>query len=106
MIAITIREYEGCGLFDAYLGAERLCRSRTPLLTSARVLLQRGIDPATRLEVRREGRSQIDMAATVRGAAALTVRDSKQGKPRFSKIYGSIPSHSHDEATEQEAVPA
>jgi hypothetical protein len=83
-LTIVIREHEHCGTYNAYLGKEWLCRSRTPLLTSARILLARGVDPDTRLEMRREGSSAAAMAATLSGAANLTVGEPKgPGAIRF-----------------------
>jgi hypothetical protein len=86
MIDLIVREHEKRATYDVYLGAERLCRSRTPLLTAARVLLARGIDGETRLGMWREGRSAPDMTATVGGAAALAISEDPVGGLRFRQF--------------------
>lgn len=63
---------------------EHLGVSRTPLLSAARKLLARGIEPATELEMLRRGSETVAMRTTVGVAARLTVKES--AAPRFAKL--------------------
>jgi hypothetical protein len=63
------------GLFEAKLNGRLICRSRQPLLDSARKLLAEGYDPKTTLVLRYVG-SEVDaMTATIGAAAKLTVNE-------------------------------
>ena len=79
-IIITVRPSprragSSVALFDAWLGKKHLCRSATPLLTAARVLLAEGTSPDTELAMRHEGSDMIALRATVGGAAALCAEE-------------------------------
>ena len=60
-----------------------LCRSRQPLLASARVLLAEGAAPKTVIGMRRLGCTQITMTGILGARAKLTVEDPDRGVPRF-----------------------
>jgi hypothetical protein len=72
------------GKFDVRLKGEEniLCTSRTPLLTAARRLLERGYDPATILKTVKNGEECL--TAELGTAAKLTVHDNASGKPVFA----------------------
>jgi hypothetical protein len=73
-IAITIREIANAGRWEATLnGGEVLTRSTQPFFDSARILIQRGCDPQTRLIMMRAGRDQVDLTTPLGAAAKLTV---------------------------------
>ena len=100
-MTIVVREHENHGTYDAFLDGEWLCRSGTPLLSAARILRKRGVDPDTRLEMRRAGRSTTDMAATVGGAANLVADEPKGlGATRFRKWRFFLGASQVDEAVE------
>ena len=42
---IEIAEYNGHGTFEVFFEGELICTSRTPFLSAARILLQRGGNP-------------------------------------------------------------
>jgi hypothetical protein len=69
--------------FEAYLGERLLLISRTPFLSSARLLLKAGVDPTTRLIMRHHGRADDALRATVGAAAKLTVKETGRG-PTFA----------------------
>jgi hypothetical protein len=56
--------------------------SRTPFCDAARALLAEGVDPSTRIMMRRAGSATDPLTATVGGAAKLIVEDG-DGVPRF-----------------------
>jgi hypothetical protein len=61
------------GAFDAWVRESHICRSRTPFLTGARVLLANGTPPDTVLLMRHAGSDMIALRSTVGAAAALSV---------------------------------
>ena len=72
-------------LFDARLeGEERVLVRRThqPLLDASRVLRADGIDPQTRIILRRAGSHSDALISSVGGAAKLRVKEDA-GQPRF-----------------------
>jgi hypothetical protein len=75
----------GRGRFRASLDGRVLVSSTTtPLLDAARVLAGKGVDPATRIVMRHEGKDYDALTSTVAAAAKLTVKEStRDGKPRF-----------------------
>jgi len=85
MLAITIEEVQGRGRYRAQLadGSPLLSSSRQPFLDGARELLKRGIDPATRIVLRRVGSSVDSLRSTVGAAAKLTVQENDRRGPRF-----------------------
>jgi hypothetical protein len=78
---IIIREHEGHGVYDAFVDGEKICRSRTPLFTAARVLLARGVPPETSLEMWRT--ATWAMRAPIWAAAKLTVKEGT-GRATFA----------------------
>src|SRR5258706_8902777 len=89
-IRIKIAEIENQGRYDVWRNGELICHStRTPFLSAARVLFDRGADPDTILEKVRRGSDQIDMRAPLGKAAGL---DVKEGPVRFVKWHGPSPS--------------
>jgi hypothetical protein len=75
----------GRGRFRASFGSRVLVEaSSTPFLDAARVLAGEGVDPATRIVMRHEGKDYDALTSTVAAAAKLTVKEStSDGKPRF-----------------------
>jgi hypothetical protein len=101
MIIVTVKPagnpdgrkaYSGRGqLWDAFVASvaagERLIvrRSTTPFLDAARVLAEEGVDRATPVAMRHEGKAEDALRSAVGKAAGLTVRDGRTGKPIFVK---------------------
>jgi hypothetical protein len=80
---IEIVEIRNRGTFDAWHNGELICdQTKTPFLSAARVLLQRGADPNEMLEKVRCGSDQVDMRAPIGVAAKLTISDDGSG-PKF-----------------------
>jgi hypothetical protein len=81
---IEIVEIRNRGIFDAWCNGELICdQTRTPLLSAARVLLQRAANQNETLEVVRCGSDRVDMRASIRVAAKLTVKENRTESPRF-----------------------
>ncbi|MDU0342979.1 hypothetical protein [Bosea rubneri] len=78
-------------LFAALLGDDLITTSRTPFLSSARVLLGRGHAPGTVLTMSREGETTIALRATIGAAAQLTVVENDDIGPKFGR-YRAPPS--------------
>jgi hypothetical protein len=72
-------------VYEASVGGEVLCRSRTPLLSAARVLLSRGVDTNTELRMVRFGSDVTLMRSRLGDAAELTVIENDRAGPRFGK---------------------
>lgn len=80
---IEIVEIRNRGTFDAWHDGELICdQTKTPFLSAARVLLQRGADPNEMLEKVRCGSDQVDMRAPIGVAAKLNVNETGFG-PKF-----------------------
>lgn len=77
-------------LYEVSLNGEVLCQSRTPLLSAARVLLRRGVNPQTELRMVRFGSDVTVMRARLGDAAELTVVENDKSGPRFGK-YKEFP---------------
>src|SRR4051794_38652761 len=73
MLIIDIEEIRHIEFFEATLDGRVLCRSRQPLLASARVLLAEGVAPETVIGMRRLGCRTIDMTGILGACAKLTV---------------------------------
>jgi hypothetical protein len=75
----------GRGKFSAsYLGRVLVVSSNIPFCDAARALAGEGVDPATRIVMRHEGKDYDALTSTVAAAAKLTVKEStRDGKPRF-----------------------
>lgn len=79
------------GRFSASVGSEIVCTSRTPLLSAARRLLDRGLPPDTPLAMRYAGSATIAMHTTIGLAAGLTVEErSGGGGPRFAPYHAFL----------------
>jgi hypothetical protein len=79
---VTIVEV-GPTRFSASYEGEELCVSRTPLLGAARVLIERGVDPATELDMKHQGSDVVSFRTTVGIASALSVSEPDKGPPHF-----------------------
>jgi hypothetical protein len=79
------RAHPGPTQFDAWCREIHLCRSWTPLLAGARVLLADGVAPETVLHMRHVGSDMIVLSSTVGAAAGLTVHEG-DGVPRFTRF--------------------
>ena len=83
MIQIVITPL-GHGQFEAAIGGRILLESsRQPLLDVARVLLDEGVPPNTRIGMRHAGSPHIALSATIGKAAKLSVWSGSDGVPRF-----------------------
>ena len=65
--------------YEARLGGELLCVSRTPFLSAARALLARGHPPTDKLEMRRRPDEPAALTSTIGAAAKLTVWETPLG---------------------------
>lgn len=73
------------GLLSATVDRTIVAASATPLADAARALLAEGTPADTVLVMRHAGKDHDAVRTTVGAAAALTVRDSAIGKPRFTR---------------------
>jgi hypothetical protein len=71
------------GIFEAWIGRRLVCRSREPLLATARILLAQGVPPDTRLEMRHRGSTHIALAGRIGRLARLTVAEDAKRGPSF-----------------------
>lgn len=78
--------------FLAFLGERLLTESKTPLLTSARILLAEGVHPDTVITMTHRGSSVVAMRSTVEAAAGLVVEETETRGPRFRKYHPLNPS--------------
>jgi hypothetical protein len=67
--------------FHAVLAStgERLCSSRTPFYSAARVLQKRGVKPETQLIMKHQHSDTVAMRSTVGAAAKLTIHEGPNG---------------------------
>ena len=72
LLEIIVSEIRG-GWFAATLDGERIATSRTPLLSSARALLKRGVPPETPIAMRHFKSCFMALTSTVGAAAGLRV---------------------------------
>lgn len=77
-------------LYEARLGNEVLPAHRTPFLSTARLLLERGHAPCTVLTMSRRGESAFALRGTIGAAAPLTVIENETTGPRFAR-YRALP---------------
>lgn len=84
MIIIDI-EPVGTTLWQSEVNGEVIGNSRTPMLSTARILLNRGVSREARIGMRRKGSTQIDMTGTVGGCAGLNVTELDKGGIYFSR---------------------
>lgn len=85
-IAITPTKTTAKGQrYEARLDGEVVTISKTPLLSAARVLLERGHSPDTILSMSRAGSDTVSLRATLGAAAKLTVMETKTVGPRFGR---------------------
>lgn len=81
-ILLTVKPGKRPGTFDAYLGDEKLCTSRTPFFTGARRLIERGVAPSKRLAMRHAGDDYDSLTSTVGEAARWTIEEGVNGLVR------------------------
>jgi len=81
---ITIREGRRPGKWEAQVEGQLLCTSRQPFLAAARVLLQQGCDPTTRIIMRHDGSEADSLCSTIGEAAKLSVTETGSA-PVFSQ---------------------
>lgn len=72
-------------LYEARLDGETLCVSRTPFLSSARALQQRGHAPETLLSMSHQGETTVALQGAIGAAAPLTVIENETAGPRFGR---------------------
>jgi hypothetical protein len=83
LITIEVTHLSG-GYYAACLGNRVLTKqTRTPLFTSARILLGEGVDPSTIIQTKRMGSETIALRATIGTAARLSVRETATEGPMF-----------------------
>jgi hypothetical protein len=85
LLTLEVREIDNSGKYDVELDGRYLLTSPQPFFDAARLLLEQGYDPALRLQMRRAGRQQIDLAAPLGKAAGLTVEANSLGRPIFRR---------------------
>jgi hypothetical protein len=79
-------------LFSASVGGRTIVTaSVTPFLDAARVLVGEGVDAATRIVMRHEGKDYDALRSTVGAASRLTVWDDSTGKPIFGRWKPRFP---------------
>lgn len=83
MIMIHIVE-AGQGRYRAYADGELICTSKTPLLTAARKLLDKGYTPGSYIGLTRDG-TNVDLYSMIGDAARRTVIENDKTGPRFGK---------------------
>jgi hypothetical protein len=71
--------------YQARLNGIVVCRSRTPLLSAARVLLEVGYAPDTILTMTHAGSDTVSLRATLGSAAKLAVVENSREGPRFDR---------------------
>jgi hypothetical protein len=72
-------------LYQAQLDGEALCVSRTPFLSAARILLERGHSSGTILTMSHAGADTVSLRSTLGTAAKLTVIENETAGPRFGR---------------------
>src|SRR4051812_29529761 len=112
MLTITIIiEPVGPDTFTArHDGAVLVAGSREPFCAAARVLIERGVDPAARLVMRHAGADHDALRAKLGAAAKLTIEDGPSGAPRFrrwraSRVWGVSPPIRFDETEAPHLAP-
>jgi hypothetical protein len=86
-IIIKLYNVTSSGLhYEALLNGQRICVSRTPLFSAARVLLKAGLPGHVVLTMRHEKSLFPSMSMTVAQAAGLTVRETPKDGP-FTVAY-------------------
>jgi hypothetical protein len=83
LITIEVTPLSG-GYYAACLDDRVITKqTRTPLLTSARVLLSEGCDPATPIQMKHKGSDIVALKSTIGRAATLSVRETATAGPLF-----------------------
>ena len=72
-------------LYEARCGQGILITSRTPFLSAARILLQRGYPPDAILSMTHEGEEVVALRGRLGAAAKLTVVEDAIAGPRFGQ---------------------
>jgi hypothetical protein len=84
VVAIPLDRLGTSRVIDRETGQEWLARTRTPLFSTARLLLDLGANAADRLEVCREGRDRPDMLGRIGALAKLTVVETESKGPTLA----------------------
>ena len=84
VVAIPLDRLGTSRVIDRETGQEWLTRTRTPLFSTARLLLDLGANAADRLEVYREGRDRPDMLGRIVALAKLTVVETESKGPTLA----------------------
>ncbi|WP_454683388.1 hypothetical protein [Ancylobacter moscoviensis] len=96
-IEIVIRP-KGIDRYLALIEGEAVVTSRQPLFASARVLLERGVDPHTVITMRHEGSATVSMRSTVGRAAGWRVEEPDRGGIRLRRHVPREPLTAHGAA--------
>jgi len=84
MITLEIFSSDGGQRWVTYAGEERLGELNDPLTDGARILLARGHDPATKLQLKHKGNTYVSLTASLGWAAEHVVKGEqfkKAGQP-------------------------
>lgn len=85
MITLEIFSNDGGQRWITFVGEERLGELNDPLTDGARILLERGYDPATKIALKHKGNTYVSLTASLGWAAEHTVKDTPSQPPRFAK---------------------
>ena len=69
--------------FFAMIDDEVVCKSRTPFLSAARYLLEKGVNPRTRIVMKHEGTPNEESLKSTVGAAAKLMVEEGNNAPHF-----------------------
>lgn len=96
-IEIVIRS-KGIDRYLALIEGEAVITSRQPLFASARVLLDRGVDPDTVVTMRHEGSATVSLRSTVGRAVGWRVEEPDRGGIRLRRYVPREPLTAHGAA--------
>jgi hypothetical protein len=100
VVPLRLRPEQQHQTWQAWLGDELLCRSRTPFFSAARALLKRSVDPETKLVMRHRrrlgfrGEDTVTLSSTVGAAAKLTIIERDDPEHRIEPrpgVYREFP---------------
>jgi hypothetical protein len=91
VVALPLRAEQQHQRWQAWVGDELICTSRTPFFAAARKLLEHGTVPDEDITMRHKGSDRLCLSSTVGAAAKLTVTEDERVGPRQGK-YQPYPS--------------
>lgn len=87
-IVIVVKEVSN-GRYEARLGKDVVCVSKTPMFSAARELVRLGFDENDTLKMTRDG-ERVDMVMKLGKAAQLTVEEGQRRGPTIA-AYREMP---------------